>query len=400
MSRIQRLIWLVCLLALMTCNLKGNGLVHSKTPESCPERKLVTKIGRRVIASEAFTATKSLVTIRRSTAKHLRARIVLGSNAGCDWNLTVRDVNYHVIQTLAPADFESINFRWTARVPGTAINLDLRRCKNGVTPDLKYDEYIEVASEQSLDSYYSAKNFNAPDYQNLYPPTLTADNVSPRYLGDYVGFIMGSYREETWGCSGVMIRSDLFLTNWHCGRPSTSDLPLDQTWKQEIWQNAIIDLSWDDDSISREYYVVERVALLQDLDYALLRVLPITNSGVPRYSPINQSQMTVNQPLTIVHHPRGLRKQVSSTQCSVVNRDFKGWFGTADTDFTHRCDTESGSSGAPVFNSRGELVGLHHIGFEYDSSCQADGLNKAVKIQKIISDIQRQRPDVIIPGLN
>src|SRR4030095_5234794 len=252
MSRIQSVLALCGLLVLMTGNLKGDNPGHSKTPDSCPERRLVTKIGRRVVASESFTATKSLITIRRSTAKHLRARIVLGSNSGCDWSLTVRDANYHVIQTLAPSDFESINFRWTARVPGTAINLDLRRCKNGVIPDLRYDEYIEVVSDQSPDSYYSAKLFNAPDYQNLYPPTLTADNVSPRYLGDYVGFIMGSYREEIRGCSGVMIRADLFLTNWPCGRPGASDLPLDQTWKEEIWRNAIIDLSWDDDTISRE----------------------------------------------------------------------------------------------------------------------------------------------------
>ena len=51
---------------------------------------------------------------------------------------------------------------------------------------------------------------------------------------------------------------------------------------------------------------------------------------------------------------------------SVLNVDGRA----PQSDFTHTCDTAGGSSGAPVFNLEGQLVGVHHFGFADD----VDGL--------------------------
>jgi V8-like Glu-specific endopeptidase len=68
-----------------------------------------------------------------------------------------------------------------------------------------------------------------------------------------------------------------------------------------------------------------------------------------------------------------------------------GWRNRAvSSEFTHLCDTEAGSSGAPVLNGQNELVGLHHLGFDYDMQrCEyLDRENKAVSIAAILDFIR------------
>ena len=64
--------------------------------------------------------------------------------------------------------------------------------------------------------------------------------------------------------------------------------------------------------------------------------------------------------LFVVQHPSGEAKQISDEGCAVVMIPAPG--RGADTDLAHGCDTLGGSSGSPVFNSTGHVVGLHHWG--------------------------------------
>jgi len=360
------------------------------TVAQCGEGGLVTIIGTREHFTDNFSASKRRITVRRSGVRYLRARLALVSPKNCTWSIIVRDEKLRVVQSFGPSDFSGSVMRWTTRVAGEAMMFDLQACSNGAIPSVGVDEILKMPNEASQ-TFYSVQDPNNKQFFPLYSFD-EASNLQP--LGDSVGFLMSSLGSESWGCSGVMITDDLFLTNWHCGRPPSDTAgvtvpfqPQDQTWKEEIARDTLIDISWDDDGLSWEYQGVECVAKNKDLDYAVIRVRPVKLSGPARPATLSRSGPQAGEQVTLIHHPAGRPKQLSA--CSVLSVSFPSWItSTANTDLTHRCDTEGGSSGAPLFNKTGVVVGLHHRPFTFTADCSSsDKLNKAVRIDKILSDL-------------
>jgi hypothetical protein len=294
------------------------------------------------------------------------------------------------MQVMTPDDFGTSGVRWTVRVPGNQAYLDLQACDAPNFPDIRYEEFIAMP-DKSPNTLYSSNNPNDPKWFPLYNSNVTTQ----KQVGDAVGLLVGSHGTETWAGSGVMIAPDLFLTNWHNGKPPVANFPDRDCWGEEVRQRTMVDLSWDTDGVSREYTVEEVVAKDKNLDFAILRVQPVTSLGVPRPAVLKDALATNGLPLFIIHHPLGLRKQIITTDCTVTNASYTSWFGNLQgTDFTHKCDTEGGSSGAPIFNSSGEVVGLHHRGYSpiSQADCRLDKQNKAVHISKILAHL-RQNPN-------
>jgi hypothetical protein len=356
--------------------------------------RLVTELGQRKQSSGTFTPGQRVLRVGELGAKYMRVRLRAQNAQGCRWFVTVRDGHYRVIETLTAHDFAdpASPTRWTARIPGDSVVLALDGCGGGAAgfPDVGYDQLLAMP-DQSSGTFYSSQDPDHPQFMPLYSSAFNADKP----LGDYVGFLIGSYETRGWGCSGVVVAPDLFLTNWHCGRPDDAGFPDADVWGEKVKKDVIIDLSWDDDQLSREFSVAEVAVKDKDLDFALLRIVPINATGDPRPAPLRINPVSANQQITIVHHPAGRQKQISSN-CRVVSPTYASWINkTAGTDFTHRCDTEGGSSGAPVFNADGEVVGLHHRGFDFEpGTCKPDKLNKAVRIGKIYEYIKSARPDL------
>jgi len=133
--------------------------------------------------------------------------------------------------------------------------------------------------------------------------------------------------------------------------------------------------------------------LAQERDFALLEIAPIESSGVARPAVLSAASLAKDDPLTIIPHPLYLQKQITRN-CGVVSEKFPEWATqTPGIDFSHNCDTEGGSSGAPVFNSAGQLVGLHHHGHAVNPSTrkETDQDNKAVRIDRILEFLDRNR---------
>jgi hypothetical protein len=187
-----------------------------------------------------------------------------------------------------------------------------------------------------------------------------------------------------------MIAPDLFLTNWHCGGRAAT--PSARYFDSEVRANAVVDLGWDDGPVRRQYNVIAVVRANKDLDYAILRVAPTLGSGAA-VGPATPVEVSFTPPSTqdqvfVVHHARCMTKRVSAG-CS-VRGTASPWTkpGAPPTEFAHDCDTEPGASGAPVFNSSGQMVALHHLGFNAGNACVArDGLNKAIQLSAIAGDI-------------
>jgi hypothetical protein len=367
----------------------------------------VTKIGTRKPIESPYGSFPAGVTTREvpaaplvtaSSINYVRV-LIEAQRADCNWFVTVRDKDYHVIQTLTRADFPR-RLRWTRRVPGPKAIVELQGCKGVSASQIKLNEMIFMESE-SRNTYYSTKVPGVFDWKDLYADTasLTMKPVGNyRSLGDHVGFIMSSSGSESWVCSGVLITKDLLLTNWHCGGPDPDVLAAKDFWNTQIINDTIIDFSFDDDKTSREYMILERVGNNSypefiDRDFVLLRIAPLEFQDTLRPVAISTARLISGQRIQMVHHPNGKPKQISFG-CTVIDEEYGGWQKPQiKTEFTHQCDTERGSSGGAIFNLNGQLIGLHHLGYDA-SSGQCDRKNKAISMRAIVEFLQAKFPSI------
>lgn len=74
------------------------------------------------------------------------------------------------------------------------------------------------------------------------------------------------------------------------------------------------------------------------------------------------SAMPSSGPLISIQHPSGHRKRVTTTDCKIFNSRVKVNTGVGNKAFSHSCDSNKGSSGSPIFDINGAVVGLHFGG--------------------------------------
>lgn len=323
-----------------------------------------------------------------SQTRYLRALLKVNNESAQGWHLSIYDDNARLAQTFTERSFTSpTKTMWTRQILGRKISPDLALLpganKDSDDPKISVETML-IMPHRAEQSYYSRQ---IPGVTQWGPIEDTSE--FKKRLGDNVGFVQASFLRDQWVCSGVALTGSLFLTSWHCGGTETANIPLLDYWgNRTVCPNTIIDLSWDADDESREYVCVDRAAGSSSLDYAVLRLSAVDTKDVPRASRVSFSMQLKNSHILIIHHPLGDKKQISTSDCSVISD------GHGGSDFTHGCDTEAGSSGAPVYDLSGTLIGIHHRGHKRlrDGSC--DRLNKAIYINTIFADIKKQEPVV------
>lgn len=95
------------------------------------------------------------------------------------------------------------------------------------------------------------------------------------------------------------------------------------------------------------------VASAED-DWAVIRTTDALEPAWPRVSLAQAVEPTLGEGAFILQHPLGGRKRLGFIRNTVTYAD--------DRVVHYLTDTDTGSSGAPVFNARGELIALHHAG--------------------------------------
>ena len=174
-------------------------------------------------------------------------------------------------------------------------------------------------------------------------------------------------------CTGAQVGDNLFLTNYHC------DLGCETT---------VFRLGYENDVPTKDrsgYRCVKMLRKNELLDYALYAVEPLPDQvGAKVYPVLPLSRLPATQSMRAVlaSHPTGRTKVVDrSADCVISDPNIEHTDSGRDT-MKHTCDTEGGSSGAPVIDyDRGVAVGLHWGG-------RGNDFNYAIPMPRIIEDLE------------
>lgn len=363
----------------------------------CRPSELVTRFGDWSPLSIPIRVAAPVQPIEPRTsdghpAASMRLLIAAPQLGARPWSLAIRDQKGHLVAQLERSDFMAgVNTRWTGRLAGPMVTVALR---GGDTDTLVEIRGASANGQAKNDEQAFSISGAEPSWRPLYP----TPSISRRNAGEAVGIFVDDKiapagagppgTRTSWCCSGVMIGRDLFLTNWHCAGPG-------QLWDGEVVGNAIIDLAWEDGPIRRQFSVKEVVVRDERLDFAILRVKPALGAdGAIRESfpvEISTAPITDSEPIFMIHHAQCKPKLVSDN-CRVQSTTRAAWTDPAGvagerTEITHNCDTEPGASGAPIFDTQGRLIALHHLGHQKSASpmCPIDTANKAVKMSAIVT---------------
>lgn len=261
---------------------------------------------------------------------------------------------------------------WTRDIPGRAALIDLELTAPGPAPSVAIDQYaydIRPSVQQAIHGIDGrlAIKASSPRIQEL-GRSVCRLRIMVAGLGQAT-------------CSGFLIADDLILTNEHCVTSASEA------------RATLVDFGYDEPSgTAQTLQGVALEAVNRELDYAVLRLERRPPPAFPRVS-FNTAVASASQQLLVVEHPLGGYKQVSIESCEVSDVSMPG-VSSPTTDFGHKCDTLNGSSGSPVMDfASGEVVGLHHLGFDPDTRTY---VNRAVHAGLVLADIRKRNPALIV----
>lgn len=174
--------------------------------------------------------------------------------------------------------------------------------------------------------------------------------------------------KKPYTCTGFLISPRHLITNDHCPR-SIAEIT-----------STIVEFDYDEPFARTDMYKLTLEDLPRDetLDFAIYKLnKEATGRGYLQLSD-DDRYISPGKALIIFQHPGGVPKRLAEFDCKVLRPTHPL---APRTDFGHMCDTEGGSSGAPVQNPLGDVIGLHHFGY---GKRPTQKINQAVKMSAIL----------------
>eukprot|EP00526_Cylindrotheca_closterium_P012249 CAMPEP_0113607306 /NCGR_PEP_ID=MMETSP0017_2-20120614/3315_1 /TAXON_ID=2856 /ORGANISM="Cylindrotheca closterium" /LENGTH=466 /DNA_ID=CAMNT_0000515903 /DNA_START=29 /DNA_END=1426 /DNA_ORIENTATION=+ /assembly_acc=CAM_ASM_000147 len=219
----------------------------------------------------------------------------------------------------------------------------------------------EANEQRNLDICRNDDLKNAQCYEATHPEAFQVANsvVRMKYGNDF--------------CTGWMISPGLLMTAGHC-------VITEEEVVNTEYQFSYASTLCDADSLSVLTEIIKPVELVKIdkiSDYAIIRMTG--NPGFKYgYLSLENSLPALNDAIYIPQHPSGRDVELAIVEtspfaagglCSVRSTGQGASdlscekYGASFKDFTYYCDTEGGSSGAPVLSATtNKVIGLHHCG--------------------------------------
>jgi len=205
--------------------------------------------------------------------------------------------------------------------------------------------------------------------ESLYHTARNLVELTPREHAKRIGAAVIKVRTPAGLGSGVIINEQGHaITNAHVIQGETAI-------RCTVW------FPQSDGTLKREVIRdIEIVAVNNHLDLALLRI-PHPEDGKFAFAPLEREEsIEIGQPVFAIGNPLGLERTLSSGVISTTQRSFDGLtFIQTDT------AVNPGNSGGPLFNMRGEVVGITNMGILF-----SEGLNFAIPT-RYVKDFVRNR---------
>ena len=180
--------------------------------------------------------------------------------------------------------------------------------------------------------------------------------------------------------SGFRIAPDLLLTNWHVLH--------DQEGTQATAVTA--EFGYEDDGHGSALAPtpircdVGSIVSDQADDWAVIRASQPLRDDWPVVKLSESVEPVVHEAAYIVQHPGGDRKRLGFVRNQVSSFD--------DRVVHYLTDTQQGSSGSPVFDAQGRLMGLHHAGGTPQQVVGKPPMakNEGIRIPRVLAGLQAQ----------
>jgi serine protease Do len=241
----------------------------------------------------------------------------------------------------APAAADVVHLQSGTTVNGQIVKRSDKKVWIDVGSDVLAFDMEDVASIDSAEA--------APvkvERDDLFHTAINPPTRSPKEHARSIGPAVVKISTPSGLGSGVIIDKDGHaITNAHVVQG-------EQKLKATVW------FPQSDGTLKRvEIDKVELIAVNNHLDLALVRI-PQPKEGEFIFAPVQkEEQLDIGQAVFAIGNPLGLERTLTQGVISTTQRSFDG-LTYIQTD----CPINPGNSGGPLFNTRGEVIGITNMG--------------------------------------
>lgn len=196
-----------------------------------------------------------------------------------------------------------------------------------------------------------------------------------------------------YACTGWLVDgtvANMLVTNGHClsSQQEVDTLQADFNYQTGCYDNTLASYTTVAGGTLLRTNGPDRRGSKDGLDYSLLTLQGTPERTFGKLSP-SASAPSVGEQIWFPQHPGGRPKEIGyfeeathTAECSIHEVDQTYGRSVPGSQIGYSCDSEGGSSGSPILNTSGQVVGLHHFGGVDNNPC----LNGATSMSFICQD--------------